>query len=470
MTSDGEMSWTGGVIPAIAPDAVAGIVSGISDLALVVSHSGQIKAAQSSASLTALDDMTSWVGRQIQDFLTVESVPKFESRLAQFLEQDIAVQPVQVNHVASENTAEFPVRYSFHRTGSKDTLLVLGNDLSSTSEIQQQLVAAHIALENDYEAQREHDLRFRVLLESSDLSTAFISVRTGKIVACNSAFETMFSKNREVLIGAFFAQEFKAKGRGDLVDQLVSAASEQLRAVVAVKSADEKVNLSIKPTLYRGADGPMLLCKISTDSAQDMPSDRLQSQLMNLYHHGVDPIVFVDDAGQILSANDAFLNFTDVTHSQSLKGRAMIDFFSRGAVDLNVMLENARRTGSMRLYATKVLCEHGSERAVEISTTLLKAGISHVFAMILRDSRRVETVRTPMQQITEVDMRSVIELIGGHSLKDIVAKSTDVIEKMCIETAVEMTSNNRVAAAEMLGLSRQSLYVKLRKYGLVNKT
>ena len=40
---------------------------------------------------------------------------------------------------------------------------------------------------------------------------------------------------------------------------------------------------------------------------------------------------------------------------------------------------------------------------------------------------------------------------------------------MCIETAVEFTDNNRVAAAEMLGLSRQSLYVKLRKYGLLSK-
>jgi DNA-binding NtrC family response regulator len=48
-----------------------------------------------------------------------------------------------------------------------------------------------------------------------------------------------------------------------------------------------------------------------------------------------------------------------------------------------------------------------------------------------------------------------------------VAETTDVVEKMCIETAVELTRNNRVAAAEMLGLSRQSLYVKLRKYGLV---
>jgi DNA-binding protein Fis len=40
---------------------------------------------------------------------------------------------------------------------------------------------------------------------------------------------------------------------------------------------------------------------------------------------------------------------------------------------------------------------------------------------------------------------------------------------MCIETAVQMTGNNRVAAAEMLGLSRQSLYVKLRKFGLLNR-
>ena len=38
---------------------------------------------------------------------------------------------------------------------------------------------------------------------------------------------------------------------------------------------------------------------------------------------------------------------------------------------------------------------------------------------------------------------------------------------MCIETAVALTMNNRVAAAEMLGLSRQSLYVKLRKFDLL---
>jgi DNA-binding protein Fis len=32
-----------------------------------------------------------------------------------------------------------------------------------------------------------------------------------------------------------------------------------------------------------------------------------------------------------------------------------------------------------------------------------------------------------------------------------------------------LTGNNRAAAAELLSLSRQSLYVKLRKFGLLAK-
>ena len=51
-------------------------------------------------------------------------------------------------------------------------------------------------------------------------------------------------------------------------------------------------------------------------------------------------------------------------------------------------------------------------------------------------------------------------------LKDIVRETADVIERLCIEAALKMTGDNRASAAEMLGLSRQSLYVKLRRYGL----
>ncbi|MFT6912894.1 MAG: tRNA A37 threonylcarbamoyltransferase TsaD [Paracoccaceae bacterium] len=47
-----------------------------------------------------------------------------------------------------------------------------------------------------------------------------------------------------------------------------------------------------------------------------------------------------------------------------------------------------------------------------------------------------------------------MEMVGLATLKDIVSETTDVVEKMCIETAVELTRNDRVAAAEMPGLSR----------------
>jgi DNA-binding NtrC family response regulator len=51
-------------------------------------------------------------------------------------------------------------------------------------------------------------------------------------------------------------------------------------------------------------------------------------------------------------------------------------------------------------------------------------------------------------------------------LKDLVRESTDMIERLCIEAALEITGDNRASAAEILGLSRQSLYAKLRRYGL----
>ena len=57
-------------------------------------------------------------------------------------------------------------------------------------------------------------------------------------------------------------------------------------------------------------------------------------------------------------------------------------------------------------------------------------------------------------------------MIGRVALKEIVREATDVIERLCIEAALKLTGDNRASAAEMLGLSRQSLYVKLRRYGL----
>ena len=57
-------------------------------------------------------------------------------------------------------------------------------------------------------------------------------------------------------------------------------------------------------------------------------------------------------------------------------------------------------------------------------------------------------------------------LVGHTPLRDVVRQTTDIVERMCIEAALELTGDNRASAAEMLGVSRQSLYMKLRRHQL----
>ena len=51
-------------------------------------------------------------------------------------------------------------------------------------------------------------------------------------------------------------------------------------------------------------------------------------------------------------------------------------------------------------------------------------------------------------------------------MKDLVQESSEGIEQLAIKAALELTNDNRASAAEMLGLSRQSFYAKLHRYGI----
>jgi DNA-binding NtrC family response regulator len=58
------------------------------------------------------------------------------------------------------------------------------------------------------------------------------------------------------------------------------------------------------------------------------------------------------------------------------------------------------------------------------------------------------------------------ELVGRVSLKEIVRESADMIERLCIQAALDVSGNNRASAAQLLGLSRQGLYSKLQRHAL----
>jgi transcriptional regulator with GAF, ATPase, and Fis domain len=58
------------------------------------------------------------------------------------------------------------------------------------------------------------------------------------------------------------------------------------------------------------------------------------------------------------------------------------------------------------------------------------------------------------------------ELVCNVPLKGAVSETTVLIGQWCIGTALQMTGDKRASAALLLGLSRQSLYMKPRRFGI----
>jgi transcriptional regulator PpsR len=108
----------------------------------------------------------------------------------------------------------------------------------------------------------------------------------------------------------------------------------------------------------------------------------------------------------------------------------------------------------------------GSATEVEISAVSVSTGEQPCLGFTIRDiSLRLGSESKSSNDVFR-SKGQMTELVGRVPLKDIVSETTDLIEQMCIEAALELTGDNRSSAAEMLGLSRQSLYVKLRRFGI----
>lgn len=468
MTKGGTHFWSSGSVPLIEPEFLRSIVAAASDIALVVSRDCVIQSVLLNANDSSYGNLDHWEGRRIQQFLTSESVPKFESAVTRYLESDDNQRPVELNH--SDNAVwEFPIRYTFHKIGTDGQILLLGRDLRLIAETQQHLVQAQMALERGYEARREFDSRYRLLLATTRDAIVFVSVGTGRIKDINDPAASLLGASRDDLTGAMFAQEFKDKRSNEFIESLVNLAISESVVELEVQTRRSRKRVTMTPTVFRAGGERVLICRLDVEEDVRVVDDQLLQNLSLLYYSGTDAIVFCDSKGVIASANDSFLNMADAAHMSDVKGRSLGDFLSRGQIDLNVLIENAQKTGNMRMYATQLVNDYGGKVGIEISATWLADRSSPAIALVMRDVSRADSVRKPPAAVDEGSQHNVMELVGSASLKEIVAETTDVVEKMCIETAVTLTRNNRVAAAEMLGLSRQSLYVKLRKYGLLSK-
>ena len=464
-----------GMMPLLGSDLLSGIAGSLADVVVVTEVSGRILAASSNPNNRSFGELARWTGSEMASHLVADAWSKLRARMdavaanARRGERSGQVW-CEVTHKLDDGTL-VPVRYSLHWLNDREKILLLGRDQRPMIEVQQQLVTAQIALERDFEAQREIDTRYRLLMDVTSDAIVLIATGTRRIVDINHNAAVMMGAARSDLIGSDLLSEVEVARPSELIDSLTNAASSELSNAVEIQARRSQKRLQVSPKVFRAAGERLVLCRL--DEVGSGPNsvhapDPLAANLRQLFYRGVDGIVFTDKDGLILAASESFLNLTDTPTLSAMRGRSLSDYLARGTVDLKVLLDNARRAGHLRIYSTKVTTDFDGQVAVDISATWLNDRTNPVMALVVRDASRSEALRSTMST-TDSNMRNVLDLVGSSSLKDIVAETTNVVEKICIETAVELTRNNRVAAAEMLGLSRQSLYVKLRKYGLLNR-
>ena len=472
MSNDGANFQSEDAVPILRDPVVTSVVATLSDVSLVISKEGKVRAAIAKPG-SGFDEVTKgWIGKDFALSLDSDSADRFRARCADLSDRAKAgdASPfrwVELVHKGM-GSGGVPVRYAMHWVSQSEEVLLLGQDQRPVMEMQQQLMNAQIALEQDYEAQRELDTRYRLLMDFTLDAVTLVSATTGVIVDLNPNAASLFGAARVDLLDTPFADRFTGRRRGELMSALSAPMAVDSPAPIEVELKASQRQLLLSSRLFRAAGEQLIFVRMSDPELGSAADGKLVDNLRQLFYRGPDAIVFTDRDGTILSANETFLNLTDVSSPGAVQGRSAADFLARGAVDLKVLLENAQRAGQLRMYATKLKTDFDATVAVEISAAWLDDRLSPVLALVIRNATSA-VARRGEAGAQDADMRGVMELVGSSTLKEIVAETTNVIEKICIETAIELTRNNRVAAADMLGLSRQSLYVKLRKYDMVSR-
>jgi transcriptional regulator PpsR len=257
----------------------------------------------------------------------------------------------------------------------------------------------------------------------------------------------------------------------DLFEGMIRRIRERGKAPgVLLRLGQGQTHWLVRASLVTADQEEVLLVQLAPSAAAQTIVDLTDPMHIEaLIEGGPDGFVVIDHHGAILRANRAFLDLVQIGSESAVLGEPLGRWLGRPGADLTVLLANVLRLGAVRLFSTVLRAELGREVEAEVSASGQggrnggkQGGTIGVF---IRDvSPRLSTA-TPGKGINGL-MESLTRQIGKTTLRKLVDDTIAVVEQRYIEAALDQTGGNRTAAAELLGLSRQSLYVKLGRYGL----
>ena len=449
------------------PQLAADLVANTGDLAIIVDRTGVVRAVVANDDELRETGVDNWVGQHWAHTVSNETRGKVEALLRDAGTKSSGRRR-QVNHVLPGGN-DLPVSYTVMRVGREGAFVAAGRDMRTVSALQQRLVEAQQAMERDYWRLRHVETRYRLLFQLAAETILVVDSITMKVMDANAAAGRLFNEAPEKLTGRTFPFGIAPDDVRAISDALANA-----RAVG--KSGDTRVHLSrsgeaysVSASTFRQDSSTLLLIRFTPIEGERLLGDGGErNRIAALLEQSPDAFVITDIGGTVTYANRAFLDLVQLTSDEQVRGEDIGSWIGRPGADFDVFLTMLKRNGAVRLALTSARGVHGMSTEVEVSAAWLPDSEHPAIGFMLRDvGRRLAAGPQGARDLTRA-VEQLTSLVGRVSLRELVRDTTDLVERHFIEAALELTDDNRTSAAEVLGVSRQSLYVKLRRHRLLD--
>jgi transcriptional regulator PpsR len=440
------------------------LISSAADVALLVDKSGVIKDVATGGEELSKAGLGAWIGVPWTETVTSDSRHKVE----ELMREAALKKPArwrEADHIAPDG-GHMPVRYSALQVREDGWVVAFGRDLGALASLQQQLIDAQMSIESHYARLRQTELRYRLLFQIASEAIIVADAATARITEVNPAALALIGGPSKKLAARTLLELIDPAGGPALQDLLATVRSTGAGESIPVRLAGLDRKFIFSASFFRQGASAFILARLSPAGTQAPEgATKANASLIKIMEGLPDGFVVTDLEARVLTANTAFLDFAQLSNQEQARGQPLENWLGRSGVDINVLTANLREHGSVRNFSTIVRGAYGSLEDVEVSAVAVLGGEPPCFGFVIRPSATRSTAKVRPANLAR-SVEQLTELVGRVSLKDLVRESSDLIEKLCIEAALELTGDNRASAAEMLGLSRQSLYVKLRRYGL----
>ncbi|WP_264048809.1 transcriptional regulator PpsR [Methylobacterium flocculans] len=439
------------------------LVAAATDLSLVIDADGVIRDATFGNADLEGEGCETWLGRPWVDTVTVESRPKIAALL-----KDAAPGAVtrwrQVNHISPTGT-DLPVRYAAMRLAKDGQVLVLGRNLRAMASLQRTLVETQQALERDYLRMRGAETRYRLLFQLGSEPVLVVDAGTRRVTEVNPAAARLIGRADKRIVGHDAVDLFDAGSLRDLEALFAGLRATGQAADLEAKLGQGRGGVRVAASLFRQENATSVLLRLAPGETRNAEPGSTSANALDVLRSLPEGFVVTDPGRRILTANAAFLDLVQLATEEQVRGQPLERWLGREESEAGALFATLALHGSVRHFPTHVRGTYGTLEEVEVAAVSVTGGSQPCLGFTLRATpRRAATVTGGRELPRSVEQMT--ELVGRVSMKTLVRESTDLIERLCIEAALRITRDNRASAAEMLGLSRQGLYAKMRRYGI----